>query len=331
MELYEKNGNVLYILNILKKYSDEDHMLSIAELQRKIKSIYDVEIDSRTIRRNINLLKYKMDYDISTREDNGKGYYINRDPDTDFEPGEIKAIIDNFSYANYIVPNIAKNIIKKCKNIQTIYENEKLKDYEIYANDTKTENAEVIKNIEDISNSIYSKNKIKFEYWKYAITTKLEKKIVSTPIVSPYAIVYSKQQFYLIGIKEGQSEFYNYRIDRIKNIQILDEKITIKKKKSEIQDFAESSTEMFGGKKEEIEAICHIWLLDTIFDTFGRNVTIQKIPHDDEHFKLEVDTNPLGFKMWAMRNIDLVEVKRPESLREEMKKIVQEANNKYNF
>ena len=88
---------------------------------------------------------------------------------------------------------------------------------------------------------------------------------------------------------------------------------------------------MFGGKKEEIEAICHIWLLDTIFDTFGRNVTIQKIPHDDEHFKLEVDTNPLGFKMWAMRNIDLVEVKRPESLREEMKKIVQEANNKYNF
>ena len=331
MELYEKNGNVLYILNILKKYSDEDHMLSIAELQRKIKSIYDVEIDSRTIRRNINLLKYKMDYDISTREDNGKGYYINRDPDTDFEPGEIKAIIDNFSYANYIVPNIAKNIIKKCKNIQTIYENEKLKDYEIYANDTKTENAEVIKNIEDISNSIYSKNKIKFEYWKYAITTKLEKKIVSTPTVSPYAIVYSKQQFYLIGIKEGQSEFYNYRIDRIKNIQILDEKITIKKKKSEIQDFAESSTEMFGGKKEEIEAICHIWLLDTIFDTFGRNVTIQKIPHDDEHFKLEVDTNPLGFKMWAMRNIDLVEVKRPESLREEMKKIVQEANNKYNF
>ena len=331
MELYEKNGNVLYILNILKKYSDEDHMLSIAELQRKIKSIYDVEIDSRTIRRNINLLKYKMNYDISTREDNGKGYYINRDPDTDFEPGEIKAIIDNFSYANYIVPNIAKNIIKKCKNIQTIYENEKLKDYEIYANDTKTENAEVIKNIEDISNSIYSKNKIKFEYWKYAITTKLEKKIVSTPIVSPYAIVYSKQQFYLIGIKEGQSEFYNYRIDRIKNIQILDEKITIKKKKSDIQDFAESSTEMFGGKKEEIEAICHIWLLDTIFDTFGRNVTIQKIPHDDEHFKLEVDTNPLGFKMWAMRNIDLVEVKRPESLREEMKKIVQEANNKYNF
>ena len=329
MDLYEKNGNILYILNVLKKYSDEDHKISCAEIQRKIKEIYDVDIDTRTIRRNINLLKYKLDYDISTRDDNGKGYYINRDPETDFEPGEIRAIIDNFSYANYIVPSIAKNIIKKCKSIQTVYENEKIKDYHIYANNSKTENAEVIKNIEDISESIFKHKKIKFEYWKYAITNKLEKKIVSTPKVSPYAIVYSKQEFYLIGIKEGQTDFYNYRIDRMKNIQIIDEEITIKKKKSEIQEFAESSTEMFGGKKEEIEAICHIWLLDNIFETFGRNVTIEKIQDDEEHFKLLVDTNTLGFKMWAMRNIDLVEVKRPLSLRKEMQEIIKKARKKY--
>lgn len=330
MDLYEKNGNILYILNILKKYTDEDHMFSATEIQLKIKEIYNVEIDTRTIRRNINLLKYKLNYDISTRDDNKKGYYLNRDPETDFEPGEIRAIIDNFSYANYIVPSVAKNIIKKCKNIQTVYENDKIKDYQIYANDSKTENVEVIKNIEDISESIYQHKKVKFEYWKYVITNKLEKKIVSTPIVSPFAIVYNKQEFYLIGVKEGKNRFYNYRLDRIKNIQILDNKITIKKKKSEIQDFAESSIEMFGGKKEEIEAICHIWLLDTIFDTFGRNVTIEKIPNDDKSFKLIVDANPLGFRMWAMRNIDLVEVKKPKSLRNEMKEIIKNAEQKYN-
>jgi hypothetical protein len=46
-----------------------------------------------------------LEYDISTRDENGQGYYINRNPDTDFEPGEIRAIIDTFSYANYIVPS----------------------------------------------------------------------------------------------------------------------------------------------------------------------------------------------------------------------------------
>lgn len=329
MDLYEKNGNILYILNVLKKYSDEEHMLSTVEIQRKIKEIYNVKIDPRTIRRNINLLKYKLDYDISTREDNGKGYYINRDPETDFEPGEVRAIIDNFSYANYIVPSAAKEIIKKCKNMQTVYENEKLKDYQIYSVNSKTENAEVIKNIEDISSSIYNNHKIKFEYWKYEITNKLEKQIVSTPTVSPFAIVYNKQEFYFIGIKDGQDKFYHYRLDRMKNVKELDEKITIKKTKAQIKDFAESTVEMFGGKKEEIEAICNKCLLNAIFDIFGKNVTIEKIPGNDENFKLIVDSNPMGFRMWAMRNIDMVEVIRPESLRNEMKEIVEKAIEKY--
>lgn len=329
MDLYEKNGNILYILNVLKKYSDEEHMLTAAEIQRKIKEIYDVEIDTRTIRRNINLLKYKLDYDISTREDNGKGYYINRDPETDFEPGEVRAIIDNFSYANYIVPSVAKEIIKKCKNMQTVYENEKLKDYQIYSVNSKTENAEVIKNIEDISSSIYNNHKIKFEYWKYEITNKLEKQIVSTPTVSPFAIVYNKQEFYFIGIKDGQDKFYHYRLDRMKNVKELSDKITIKKTKSQIRDFAESTVEMFGGEKEEIEAVCNKCLLNAIFDIFGKNVTIEKIPGNDENFKLIVDSNPMGFRMWAMRNIDMVEVIRPENLRNEMREIVERAIERY--
>ena len=64
-------------------------------------------------------------------------------------------------------------------------------------------------------------------------------------------------------------------------------------------------------------------------ETFGRNVTIEKIQDDDEHFKLLVDTNTLGFKMWAMRNIDLVEVKRPLDLRKEMQEVIKNAMKKY--
>ena len=302
-------------------------MISIAEIKRKIQEIYNVEIDPRTIRRNINLLKYKLDYDISTREENSKGYYINRNPETDFEPGEVRAIIDTFSYANYIVPSIGKNIINKCKNMQNIYENQKLKNYQIFANDSKTENMEVIKNIEDISDAIQNLNKVTFEYWKYGMDKKLEKIIVSTPKVTPFAIIYNKQEFYIIGIKEGQEKFYNYRLDRIKNLVILDEKRTINKSTKEIKEYAQSIVEMFGGEKQEIEADCDMVLLDTVFDLFGKNITIIKI--DDSKFKLKVDANAFGFKFWAMRNIDCVEVLKPQSLREEMKSIIEEARKKY--
>lgn len=327
MELYEKNGNPIYILNVLKKYSDEEHKLSAAEIQRKVKEIYDVDIDPRTIRRNINLLKFKLEYDISTREENGQGYYINRNPETDFEPGEVRAIIDTFSYANYIVPSISKTIIQKCKNMQNIYENRKLRDYKIYANDTKTDNMEVIKNIEDISEAIQNLSKIEFEYWKYTMDEKIKKEIVSTPKVTPYALVYNKQEFYMIGIKEGQENFYNYRLDRIKNLKQLEEKRTISKTSKEIREYAESLVEMFGGEKEEIEVICKDVLLDTVFEDFGKEIDVKKI--DNKTFKVKIQANVRGFKFWAMRNMDAVEVLKPITLRNEIKEIIQDAEKRY--
>lgn len=327
MELYEKNGNALYILNVLKKYSDESHKLTTTQIQRKVKEIYDVNIDTRTIRRNINLLKYKLDYDISTRDENRQGYYITRNPETDFEPGEIRAIIDTFSYANYIVPAVSKNIIKKCKAMQNVYENEKLVDYKIYAADTKTDNMEVIKNIEDISLAIHDLNKITFEYWKYVVDSKIRKEIVSIPKVTPYAIVYSNQQFYMVGIKEGNTEFYNYRLDRIKNIKQLEEKRTITKTNKDIEEFAKSMVDMFGGKKEQIEIECMHYMLDSMFETFGKDIEVKRI--SEEKYRVKLEANLEGFKFWALRNLESAQVLTPNILRNEIKEIIDSAKERY--
>lgn len=329
MELYERNGNILYILNILKKYTDADHKLSITQLQEKIKEEYNQDIDSRTIRRNINLLQQKFGYDISTYNDNKQGYYITNDPETDFEPGEIRAIIDTFSYASFIEENLAKGIINKCKNLQNIYENEKIKNYQVYSPKGTTTNIEVIKNIEDISNSIINRNKIKFEYWKFCIVgDKIKKQIVSEPVVSPYAIVYDKQQFYMLGIKEGNTDFFHYRLDRIKNLKELQDKITIKKSEKNIEKYANTSVEVFSGAEEEIEAVCHEYLLEEVIEKFGKNVTLR--PIDKHHFNMKLKANLLGFRLWAMRNIDLVTVKKPESLVDKIKEIIEEADKRYN-
>jgi len=328
MDLYEKNGNILYILNVLKKYSDEEHKLSITELKEKIKEEYGEDIDPRTIRRNINLLQQKFGYDISTYNDNKIGYYISNDPETDFEPGEIRAIIDTFSYSTFIEQRMAKGIIKKCKNLQNIYENEKIKNYRVYSPKGRTNNVEVIKNIEDISNSIMNKNKVKFEYWKYCIVgDKVEKQIVSTPIVSPYAIIYDKQQFYMLGIKDGNKEFYHYRLDRKKNLKELTEKIKINKSEKDIEQYADTSVEVFSGNEVEIEAECDEYLLGEVFEKFGKNVEIK--PLNKKTFEMKLKVNPLGFKLWAMRNLDLVTVKKPESLVKEIKEIIKEAEKRY--
>ena len=329
MDLYEKTGNILYILNVLKKYSDEEHKLSTSEIREKVNEEYGVDIEQRTIRRNINLLQQKFGYDISTYNDNKIGYYMTNDPETDFEPGEIRAIIDTFSYSTFIEPKVAEGIIKKCKKLQNIYENNKINNYKVYSPKGKTTNVEVIKNIEDISNSIVNKNKIKFDYWKYVIEgDRIEKQIVSKPVVSPYAIIYDKQQFYMLGIKEGNDEYFHYRLDRIKNLEELKEKIEIQKTDKEIEQYVDTSVEVFSGDEVEIEAECDGYLLGEVFEKFGKKVEVQ--PINKNTFSMKIKANPLGFKLWTMRNLDLVTIKKPESLVKEIKQVMSEAQKRYN-
>ena len=54
---------------------------------------------------------------------------------------------------------------------------------------------------------------------------------------------------------------------------------------------------------------------------------IKPINNDKFHIKLSI--NPFGFKLWAMRNLDLVTITKPESLVQEIKDIIKEASERY--
>ena len=326
MELYEQNGKILYVLNILKEYSDEEHMLSIDEIKEYISDIYEVDIDPRTIRRNINLLKEKFDYDIVTWQENRKGYYLIKNPDIDFEPGEIRAIIDTFSYSTFIPKQMSREIIYKCKNMQNVYENEKLKDYKIYTTNYKMENKEIVKNIEDISSAIYNKKKIRFNYYKYELNPTLKSVNTGIRTISPYAIIYQLQQMYVVSLKDGKNTLYTYRLDRMKNIEILDEKVNDKITNQDVEEFVKSTVSMFGNRSHEIEVICDNKLLDNVVDLFGETSIIKK--YDNNRFKLILNKDLEGFKRYVLTNMDMIEVIKPQELKKEIEKIINKYLNK---
>ena len=321
-KLYLQNGNILYVLNVLKKYSDEDHILSAKKIKDYIYEEYEVNIDIRTVRRNIRLLIEKFNYDISTRSDNNKGYYILRDPDNDFEVGEIKTIMDTISYANYITPKISKSIFNKCKNMLNIYEQEKLSDYKMYFDNNKTSNMEVIKNIEDINEAIYLKKKIVFDYNKYDIVNnKLEIVPVHKSVESsPYAIIYSMQEFYMVCFTEGKDKLYTYRIDRMNNLKITNKKVSSVYNEKDINNFIKSCVSMYAGSKTLITFKFKKSLLDTVVESFGKDLTFKLI--DKDVYKTTINVNKEGFKYFAIRNIESLEVLEPSSLHTEINNIL---------
>lgn len=324
MELYEKNGNILYVLNILKKHSNADHILSSNKIKELIESEYNVSLDSRTVRRNINLLIEKFNYDIEKYEENNKGYFIRRDSEYEFEPGELSAILNTFAYSNFIPESMSNAIIDKCLSMMDVYEKDKYKNYKVSIKNTRTDNQEIIKNIEDINEAIYRGKKIIFDYYRYELDEKLEYECVGKIKTSPYKLVYALQKFYLICLDEGKKELFSRRLDRMENIEILKEKSSKKYDDNEIDFFIKSNVSMLSGDTEKVEIECDMSILDNVVELYGKDIKLKKL--DDNKFYASFYTTIKGFRYWCLRNIETVKVLSPISLVKDIKKTIKESN-----
>lgn len=328
MEKYEKNGSVLYILNILKTYSDEEHLLSSNRISELIDEVYHVKLDSRKIRRDINLLIENFGYDIETYNENNIGYCLRKDPDKDFELGELQAIIDTFSYSNFIPDKISDSILKKCISKMNNYEKESFKNYKAAIKNTKTDNQEIINNIELINEAISKGKKITFDYYKYSIVNNKivsEKVIPNKPyIVSPYKITYNLQKLYLFCKKDGINEILKYRLDRMKNIEITNKKID-DRYINEVDYEIKNNLAMYTGDSFAFEIECDMSMLDTIVETFGKEIKLEQI--DENTFKTKVFSPEEGFKYFCLRNIETIKVLSPQSFKNKLNKILKEKIN----
>lgn len=93
-----QKATVLCIYEILKKYTDENHLLSTEKIREKLKTIYDVDMERRAIYRNIEALR-SMGIEIEGYRDNREGYYL---IDRDFELSEIRLLCDAVATSDMI-------------------------------------------------------------------------------------------------------------------------------------------------------------------------------------------------------------------------------------
>jgi len=322
-KLHTNLGNIIYIYDVLKKYSDMDHILSVKDIIKYVKEEFDEEIEDRTVRRNIRVLIEKLDIDIETFKENRQGYYLRT---KEFEFSEIKMMIDLLHYSKFMEEAFSLEIAEKLKGLLSKYEQEtisKTEKIEVYSKNIKTINKDVLNNIEVLSNSIKSKTKVEFEYYKYDINKKL--KLEKTKKVSPYAILCENEFYYLIAYNEKFNELSYFRLDRIKNIKSTE--IPSVKTNQSIKDFVQSSVYMFGGERNVIKLKCDMLILDAVIEKFGTNIEIQKI--DNNHFKVKLYVCPKGLKMWIMQYLNYVEILKPLSVREELIDNLKEILKKY--
>ena len=119
----DKKELPLALLEILTKYTDDDHYLSTKELTERLEDEYGMTCERRTIYANINLLK-EYGHKISTWQENGFGYYL---IEHQFFPEEVEDICKAIKDAGSLSAKQNKILFQKLLSTFSEYQESEIK------------------------------------------------------------------------------------------------------------------------------------------------------------------------------------------------------------
>lgn len=285
MASFDQKLRTLYLMEILLERTNDEHMLNATELCTILDQEYGISTDRRTIYTEMEILE-KFGLDIQQKKGKNSGYYIGA---RDFELPELKLLVDAVQSSKFITEKKSKELIQKLEKLCCKTDAAILSKYVFIVNRPKTENETVYYNVDYIHNAIYENKEISFQYAEW--TTKKEfklKKEGAFYVVSPWALTWDDENYYLVAYDEVAGIIKHYRVDKMQRTKILktDRKGEESFKNFDLASYAKKTFEMYGGIDAEVTLECKNELAGVVIDRFGHDVWL--IPQGEDYFKIKV-------------------------------------------
>lgn len=313
---------LLHLINILSVMTDEEHPMSAGEICAELKK-QGIDAERKSIYRDVaTLTDYGLDI-VQTRVPR-PGYFI---ASRDFELAEIRMLTDAVQAASFVTPAKTGELIKKLGTLASKYQFETISSQVYIDKRVKQCNEEIYYSIDVIHKAITSGRKIKFRYLRRVIVDNKIENSVKEMTISPYAMVWSNDHYYLVGNNEKYDNLIHLRLDRMKSVKIQPafarpfSEVSDYEDEFDTADYVGKSFNMFGGREQRIELRCKNYLLEQIVDRFGDGVPLRK--SGDDRFVLYIDALISdGLVSWILQYADDIEVVAPRELR---RKVIEKA------
>ena len=311
---------LIYVLEILKRYSDEDNPLNAVDMAEKLAE-YGIEAERKSLYDDIAALE-QYGCDIIKTSAPKKGWFIG---DREFEVPEIFLLCDAVRSAKFISAKKTRELISKLHAMLSVNQAKKNKNSVFFHITDKCTNEEIYYNIDKISSAISENKQINLTY----SSRKLEnfREVVKSSkemVINPYALTWQDDFYYLIGNHSKYDNLIHLRLDRISNVEILNEKARHFSEVSEykeIFDVADYTNKLFGmysGELTEVELCCNRKIIEPVLDRFSENIFIKSVT--DTHFSFTVKAVVSeAFITWIINYGENLTVKKPEVLRQMVK------------
>ena len=282
---------LLYMMRELLQKTDEDHSMNASDLIAAL-AAYDCEADRRTIYSNVEILQdfgidVIKDFGIDViKKENGQGYYIGA---RDFELPELKLLVDSVQSSKFITEKKSRELIAKLMQLTNEQKARQLNRSVFIRNRMKTGNEKVYYNVDTLHEAMNLNRQIRFKYGEWNAAKELvEKKGGTEYRVSPWALTWDDENYYLIAFDEAAGIIKHFRVDKMLKIGLTDEERVGRNsfEDFDLAAFSKKTFGMFGGPDANVVLRCKNGLAGVIIDRFGREISL--VPEDGEHFHVHV-------------------------------------------
>lgn len=218
---------------------------------------------------------------------------------------ERKSIYDDFEALRSIGTDIEKNIIGNRTE---------------YYLASRELNESIYYTVDDIHNAINRDKQISFKYFKWNADGEKElRRGGKTYKVSPWALTWDDENYYLVAFDAEAGMIKHYRVDKMMKMTVLQER---REGAQHFKDFdmALYSKKMFGmynGRDEFVTLRCKNQMADPIINRFGQDVLLRKVSGEDSFdVTVKVAVSPV-FLTWVMNFGGDIKILSPDHVAKE--------------
>ncbi|MBO4831373.1 MAG: WYL domain-containing protein [Oscillospiraceae bacterium] len=276
----------LYIMDYLLRNSDEQHPVSMKQIISHLES-QGISAERKSVYSDIDALRfYGLDI-VQSESGKNTGYFIGG---RTFELPELKLLVDSVQSSKFITRNKTGSLIKKIETLASIHEAQLLQRQVFVANRIKQMNESIYYNVDEIHNGISRNRQIRFKYFRYTVEKKKEyRRDGEFYQVSPFALTWDDENYYLIAYDSELGEIRHFRVDKMDKISVTeDERDGMSTYKAlDIGVYTKKVFGMFSGREERVTLRFDNSLVGAVLDRLGQDSMI--IPDGDSHFTVTTD------------------------------------------
>lgn len=276
---------LLYIADFLTEKTDENHTVTSTEIIKMLER-NGITAERKSVYADIEALRsFGMDVDI-IKGRNGGIHLLSKK----FELAELKLLVDAIQSSRFITEKKSYALIKKISELTSEHERKELQRLVFISNRIKNENESIYYSTDNIYYAINNDKQISFLYFNYGPDKKKHYHNNKKPIkVSPFGLQYDSEKYYLIAFDSRAGIIKHYRVDKMLNVEVVDESRDGKGyfRKFDVAKYSNATVTMFSGEITKVTLKCPDRFAGALIDKFGKKIKF--IPTKDGEYTVTVD------------------------------------------